>query len=318
MTAPAILRRTGQVTRWVLVSLAWTGAALALIFVALDLLPGDAATQRLGRDATPAALAELRSAYGLDRPLLERLTEWFAGLLSGDRGRTLATDMPIGPMVGNAFGRTAVLAALAATGIVVLGWGGAIAAGLHPDSRTDRVLSSAALGMLCAPEFVVATAAVLVFASWLGWLPAVSLLPAGGGVFDRPAILVLPVLTIALVGSATLLRLVRPVIARESGTAHVEAARLAGLSPARVLFRHLLPGALGPAAQASAMLAPYLIGGTVVVERTFAYPGLGGVLVQAVGSREPGLLMACSVVIVTTTVVAYRIADRFRTGPVTW
>lgn len=316
MTAHAVLRGAGRTARWVLLGLAWTAAALALIFVALDLLPGDAATQRLGRDATPSALAELRAAYGLDRPLLERLAEWFAGLLRGDLGRTLATDMPIGAMVTNAVGRTAVLAAFAALGIAVLGWGGAIAAGLRPGSRTDKVLSSAALGMLCAPEFVVATVAVLVFASWLGWLPAVSLLPAGGGVFDRPAILVLPVLTITVVGSASLLRLVRPVIARQSGSAYVEAARLAGLSPARVLFRHLLPGALGPAAQASAMLMPYLVGGTVIVERAFAYPGLGSVLVQAVGAREPGLLMACSLVMVTATVFAYLVADQFRAGPV--
>jgi peptide/nickel transport system permease protein len=310
------MRRAGAGLRWVLLSAAWTAAALALIFVALGLLPGDAATQRLGSDATPEALAALRESYGLDRPLPVRLWEWFTALATGDLGRTLVTDMPIGPMVASGLGRTAVLAGLAAIGIVVLGWGGAIAAGTRPGSRTDRILSSAALGVLCTPEFVVATMAVLVFASFLGWLPAVSLVPAGGGVFDKPQILVLPVLTIAVVGSGTLLRLVRPVIARQSGAAHVEAARLAGLSPARVLWRHLLPGALGPAMQASAMLVPYVVGGTVIVERAFAYPGLGSVLVQAVGNREPGLLMACSLVIVSVTVVAYRMADRFRVGPV--
>lgn len=182
-------------------------------------------------------------------------------------------------------------------------------AGLDVGGWRDQVLSSAALAAICAPEFVVATAMVLLFSSILGWLPAVSLPPAGGGVLSRPEILVLPALTITIVGSATLLRLVRPVIARQAATPHVEAARLAGLAPLHVLWRHLLPGALAPAMQASAMLVPYLIGGTVIVERAFAYPGLGSVLVQAVSAREPGLLMACALVVVGVTVCAYRLAD---------
>lgn len=295
--------------RWVAVTLAWTVAACALIFLVLDALPGDAASQRLGRGATPEALAALRSSYGLDRPVLVRLWEWLGGLLHGDLGRTLLTDQPIAPMVGSALSRTAVLAVLAAVGIAILGWGGALAAGLRPGSRVDRVVSSAALGAICAPEFVLATALVLVFSSMLHWLPAVSLMPAGGSLVDRPQVLVLPVLTITIVGSASLLRLVRPIIARESASAHVEAARLAGIGPTRVLLRHLLPGAWGPSLQASAMLVPYLVGGTVVVERAFAFPGLGSLLIQAVTSREAGLLMACSLVVVGLTVCAYRLAD---------
>ena len=304
-----VAHRTTRVAGWILLCVVWTAAALALIYVVLDLLPGDAATQRLGAEATPEALAALRASYGLDRPVAVRLWEWFAGALTGDFETTLTTGMPIGPMVASALGRTVLLAGLGAGGIALLGWGGAIAAGVRPGGRTDRVLSSAALAAICAPEFVVATAVVLLFASWLGWLPAVSLLPAGGGVLDRPEILVLPTLTIVVVGRGTLLRLGRPVVARQSGSPHVEAARMAGLSPARVLFRHLLPGALGPAAQASAMLVPYLIGGTVIVERAFAYPGLGSLLVQAVGTREPDLLLACALVVVGVTVVAYRLAD---------
>ena len=159
------------------------------------------------------------------------------------------------------------------------------------------------------PEFVVATGAVLLFASVLGWLPAVSLVPAGGSTLERPEILVLPVLTIVIVGSAMLIRLVRPVVAREAASAHVEAARLAGLHPARVLLRHLIPGALAPAAQASAVVVPYLVGGTVIVERAFSYPGLGSILVQAISNREQGLLMACALIVVPITVLAYRTAD---------
>ncbi|WP_341728951.1 ABC transporter permease [Brooklawnia sp.] len=300
--------------RWLVVTLAWIAASLTLIFVVLDLLPGDAANLRLGLDATAEELAALRAHYGLDRPLTTRLLEWFTGLLSGDLGTTLVTGVPVVTVIGGALGRTAVLAGLSVIGILLLGWGGGIAAGMRPGGRVDRILSSTALAALCTPEFVVATVLVLVLATGLGWLPAVSLVPAGGGIFDRPQILVLPVLTIWVVGSATLVRLVRPVIARQAASPHVEAAHLAGLSPVRVLWRHLLPGALAPAAQASAMLVPYLVGGTIIVERAFAFPGLGSVMVQAVSNREPGLLMACSLIVVGVTVVAYRLADLSTTG----
>lgn len=308
MSAP-LLRRAASAARWVLVTLAWTTAACALIFLVLDALPGDAASQRLGAEATAESLAALRTSYGLDRPAWLRLGEWGAGLMRGDLGRTLITGVAIAPALTSALGRTAVLTGLAAVGIAVLGWGGALVCALRPGSRIDRVIRSAALTAICSPEFVVATALVLLFSSTLGWLPAVSLLPPGGDLFARPQVLVLPALTITIVGSATLLRLVRPIVEKESATAHVEAARLAGVSPTRVLVHHLLPGAWAPALQASAMLVPYLVGGTVIVERAFGFPGLGSLLVQAVTTREAGLLLACSLVMVGLTVTAYRLAD---------
>ncbi|GAA2178946.1 ABC transporter permease [Brooklawnia cerclae] len=304
--------RTAAIIWWLLVWAAWTLAALVVVFLLLDALPGDAASARLGQYATPEALTQLRAQYGLDRPVLERLANWLRGLASGDLGTTLLTNTQVAPILTSALGRTALLAALASIGIMVLGWGGAILAGSRSGSVLDRVLSSSALAAICTPEFVVATLLIVVFASVLGWLPAVSLVPADGGVLAHPEILVLPTLSIVIVGSGTLMRLVRPVIARQSVSLHVEAARLAGLSPARVLLRHLLPGAIAPAAQASAMIVPYLVGGTVVIERAFAYPGLGSLMVQAVSNREPDLLMACAGVVIALTVLAYRLADLSR------
>lgn len=304
-----ILPRGVALLSWLLVSAAWTMAALIVVYLVLAALPGDAASARLGQNATPEALSALRAEYGLDRPVLVRLGQWLAGLARGDLGTTLLTGVPIGPMVATAAGRTAALAGLAAIGIVVIGWGGGLWAGLRAGSRADRLLSSAALAAICTPEFVVATLVAMVFSAWLGWLPAVSLLPAGGGLMDRPQILVLPALSIAIVGGGTLLRLVRPVISAAAASPHVEAAQLAGLNPFRVLWRHLLPVAGAPAAQASAMLVPYLLGGTVVVESAFGYPGLGTLLVGAVSSREPELLMAGAGIVIAITVVAYRLAD---------
>lgn len=307
--ARAAWRRVLAAACWVA---AWAGLVLVAclgIFVVLDLLPGDAASQRLGQDATPEALAVLRHQYGLDRPVLERFGGWLAGVLRGDFGVLLASGQPVGPVLDGPVQRTAVLALFAGVGVTVVGFGGALLAGLRAGGPVDRLLSSAALAALCTPEFVAATVVVLVFSSWLGWLPAVSLPPPEGGVWGRPVILVAPTVTLVAVGSAALLRQVRPIVVRQAAGVHVEAARLAGHEPWRVLGYHLLPGVLAPAAQAGAAIVPYLVGGTIVVERAFAYPGLGSLLVSSVANREPALLMACALIVVAVTALAYRGAD---------
>lgn len=286
-----------------------------LVFLALDALPGDAATQRLGASASESAAEELRAAYGLDRGVLVRFASWAAGLLHGDLGQVLATGVPVGDALPVALGRTAVLLVLGVLGIAVLGVGGGVLAGISAGRLRDRALSTGALLAICTPEFVIGTATVLVFATWWGALPAVSLVPAGGTVLQAPEVLVLPALTLTLVGSGVLLRQVRAVVAEQDAGAHVEAARLAGLPERRVILRHLMPGARRPVLQACASLVPYLVGGTVVVERVFAFPGIGSMLVSAVQNREPDVVMACTLLVVTLTVTAYAVADG-RTGEV--
>lgn len=283
--------------------------AVITVYVVIDLLPGDAATMRLGLDATPEQVAALRAQYGLDRPLAVRLSEWVLGVLQGDFGTLASTGTPITDVLWGPILRSGTLAGLAMIGILVVGLGGGLLAGLNTGRWPDRILSTTAVAIVGTPEFVIAAAGIALFSAWLGWLPAVSLVPADSGILSHPDILVLPVCVIVLMGSASVIRLTRPVIARQRASAHVEAARLSGLNPSTVLLRHLLPGAVAPTAQALASVVPYLVGGTVVVERAFGFPGVGSLLVQAVGTREVNLLMACAAIIITVAVAAYKIAD---------
>ncbi|GAB3617420.1 ABC transporter permease [Okibacterium endophyticum] len=296
----------------------WGATVLAvcfLIVVVVDLLPGDAASGQLGPRATPEALATLREQYGLNRPVVLRFAEWLGGLFRGDFGSVLSTGQPVAELLAGPLSRSAMLLLIAGIGIIVVGIGGGILVGVHAGTGADRMVSALALAVICAPEFVIGTLLVLVFSTGLGVLPAVSLLPVAGGVWERPEILVLPCLSIVLIGSAVLVRQVRAITAQQAARPHVEAARLSGLPETRVLTRHLLPGAAPAILQSAAAVVPYLIGGTVVIERVFSFPGLGGALVAGVSKREPDVLMACVLVIVALTLLAYFLADiRGRSG----
>lgn len=281
-------------------------AVCLIVFLALDVLPGDAVS---GRPSTAEQAAQFRQQYGLDRPVLVRFADWVTGLASGDLGTVLVTGAPVAEVIGVPLARTVALLLVSGVGVVVVGIGGGVLAGLREGRTPDRVLSFGALAVICTPEFVVGTTLVLVFAVALRWLPAVSLIPPGGTVWTDPVIVVLPAASIMFVGSGVLLRQVRSVVQRQNRTVHVESARLAGLAESRVVFRHVLPGAAAPIGQAVAAVVPYLVSGSVVIETVFGFPGLGSLLVQSVRTREPELLMACAMITVTVTVIAYTLAD---------
>ncbi|AZZ42047.1 ABC transporter permease [Acidipropionibacterium jensenii] len=294
---------------------AWAATLVVVclaVYLLLAVLPGDVASQRLGVEATAGSLAHERHLLGLDTPVLLRFGGWLAGVLHGDLGTMLATGEPVSAVITGPLERSAVLLVLGCAGILICGVGGGVLAGTRAGSRTDRALSGTALTMICVPELVVGTFLVLVLAIWLGWLPAVSLVPLGGSILSRPAVLVLPVTTLVMIGSGMLLRQVRALVCQQAERPHVEAARLAGLPESVVWRSHLLPGIAVPIAQACSAIVPYLVGGSVVVERVFAFPGLGTVLVAAVSNREPNLLMACVLVIVGLTLMAYLFADSLR------
>lgn len=237
-----------------------------LVFLALEALPGDAATQRLGLQATPERVAELTQQYGLDKPVLYRFVLWCAHALQGDFGTVLASGLPVADAMVGPLARTGVIFAISLVLVIVVGTAGGIFAGLHGGKAADKIVSTLALAVVGTPEFVVGFFLILVFATQLGWFPAVSLLPVGSGsMFDKPIIMVLPIVAISLIGACTLVRPVRAVVERENQTLHVESARLSGLPERRVIVKNLLPGIVAPVAQSAASVVPYLIGGTVII-----------------------------------------------------
>ncbi|MGV9412724.1 ABC transporter permease [Nocardia sp. NPDC003693] len=261
---------------------------LAVVFVAVDLLPGDAALATGERGAGAGEVARRRVELGLDRPVAERFWEWMTGLGRGDLGVS-ARGVPVVELVGGAFPNTLLLGGVAlvltGAGAIVLGGWAAVRAG----GAVDRIVSGAATVVLALPEFVVAVVLVLVFALWTGWLPAVTIAGADGA----PAswdMLVLPVLALTIPQIGWNVRIVRAALADEAREPHVEAAVLDGLSPHRVLLRHVLPGALPAIVTGLATSTGVLLGGAVAVEVVFNYPGIGSVLASAVADRDAPLI----------------------------
>lgn len=284
-------------------------AVSVVLFAASEVTPGDAATASLGANATTEQVDALRTLWGLDLPLHERYLAWVGGLLQGDLGTSLATGLPVGSLISQPLGYTALLVLLAGSTTIVLSLVVGVLAGLYPGSRLDRMLSAGALTVVAVPQFVVAVLLILLFAAILGVLPAVSLIPFGGNPLDDPSILVLPCLALVLPASAWASRLVRATVIDANAAPHVEAARLAGIAEPVVVFRHVLPAAVPPCAQMFGWLVSALFGGTAVVEQAFNYPGLSGVLLDAVRHHDPAVLEGVGLLLACLVVAAFVLAD---------
>ncbi|MFJ1812290.1 MULTISPECIES: ABC transporter permease [unclassified Streptomyces] len=284
---------------------------LALVFVAVELLPGDAANATSERGESAADLAARRELLGLNRPVLERFWDWMTGLPTGDLGIS-ARGEKVTDLVSAAFPNTLLLGGVALLLTAILSLALGCWAALRPGGRLDRAVTGSATAVLALPEFVVAVALVLVLSLWTGWLPAVTLTSADG----TPAswdMLVLPALalTIPQVGWNTVI--VRAALADEARAPHVETAVLDGLPPHRVLTHHVLPGALPAITAGLATSTGMLLGGAVVVETIFNYPGIGSVLASAVTDRDSPVIAgvtALSGAVITGVLV---LADLVRT-----
>jgi peptide/nickel transport system permease protein len=257
---------------------------LALVFATVELLPGDAATATSERGESASDTEERRRLLGLDRPVLERFWNWMSGLPTGDLG-TSARGEKVMDLLSTAFPNTLLLGGLALLLTALLSTVLGCWAALRPGGRVDRAVSATATAVLALPEFVVAVALVLVLSLWTGWLPAVTIADADG----TPAsweMLVLPALALTIPQAGWNVRIVRAALADEARAPHVETAVLDGLPPHRVLTHHVLPGALPTITAGLATSTGMLLGGAVVVETIFNYPGIGSVLASAVTDRD--------------------------------
>ncbi|MDQ0681205.1 MULTISPECIES: ABC transporter permease [Streptomyces] len=278
---PAVLRRVGVV---LVNRTALLFTLLALVFIGVELLPGDAAHATSERGESAADLAQRRALLGLDKPVLERFWDWMSGLPTGNLG-TSAHGERVTDLISTAFPNTLLLGATALLLTAVLSLALGSWAALRPGRRLDRTVTAASTAVFAVPEFVVAVALVLVLALWTGWLPAVTLTGADGTPSSW-TMLVLPVLALTVPQTGWNTRIVRAALADEARAPHVETAVLDGLSPLRVLTRHVLPGAMPTIATGLATSSGVLLGGAVVVETIFNYPGVGAVLASAVADRD--------------------------------
>lgn len=283
-------------------------AVSVVLFVAIYVLPGDPATRILGSRATPETVAQMRAKMGLNRSLPEQYFGWFGDLFAG-QATASTTGRALWPLLRERAANSLILAAAASLLVVVIALLVGIAGGLRAGRPIDSALTVGSLVGVSQPDFVIAGVLIAVFALALEWLPPVSFLTVGATPLDRPRILVLPAVSLALPAAAWASRYVRAAVVDARAAPHVEAARLAGLSTARVLLRHLLPGVLGPVAQVMAAATALLVGGAVVVEQVFAYPGIGSLLAGAVRVQDVSIVLAAGLLVATTVLAAFIGAD---------
>ncbi|MDI3385068.1 ABC transporter permease [Streptomyces sp. B-S-A8] len=294
--------------RRLLLGAAQTAAVVLLVFALTEALPGDAAVALAGDRPDPARIAAIRASMGLDRPAVERLADWAAGLAHGGLGTSLASGRPVSTYISDGFGPTLLLAALTLALLVPLGVGLGVLAARHAGRWADRLVSSVTLGLYAVPEFACGVLLSTVFAIRLGWLPPTAV-GYGADLAAHPAVLVLPVLVLLARPVCTLARLVRAGMIDALASPYVAQARRYGIGGARIRYAHALPAAVTPAAQQLARTVDWLLSGVIVVEALFVIPGLGTVLINAVAERDLPVVQGLAVVFGVLTVVLNTGAD---------
>jgi peptide/nickel transport system permease protein len=246
---------------------------------------------------------------GADQPAWLRYFTWLGGLLSGDPGLSLINRIPVAELIGKRLPNSLTLAGVVTLISVPLALTLGITAAMRQGSRYDRFVSSMTISMVSVPEFLIATVAVIVLAVQLRWLPALSVLNEGQPLLTTLRSLALPVLTLTCLVVAQMARLTRAAVVNTLRAPYIEMAVLKGASPSRVVVLHALPNTIGPIANAVALSLSSLLGGVVVVETIFNYPGLARLMVDAVSTRDIPIVLACAMIFCTGYLVLVTIAD---------
>jgi peptide/nickel transport system permease protein len=281
-----------------------------VVFLATEVLPGNAAYAILGRNATPARMRALDIALHLNRGLFDQYWVWISGLLAGHPGQSLVNGQPVWGYVEPRIIDSAVLVFVTgAIGALVGVTLGAFAA-LRKDGWFDHVTSVVVLAVTSLPEFVVAIALIILLSTVvLHVLPAVSLLAPGTYAWSQPELLVLPVATLVIVIVPYILRMMRAAMVEALESDYVEMARLKGVPEWRVVLVHALPNAIAPARYRKLRPMTWMAGGIVIVEDVFNFPGIGQALVYAVDDRDIPVLQFITLVLAAFYVVMNILTD---------
>lgn len=306
----------------VLVSILTLLLVSALIFFFVEILPGDVASRILGRDATPESLAMLRERLHLNDPAALRYARWLGAVVTGDLGTALTSARPINEILAPRIVNTLLLSAFAFAVYVPLALIPAAVQAINRDRPLDHALSVVTLVLVSMPEFLLATLLLIVFVAYARLFPAMSLVDETTSFTDFVRAVTLPGLTLGIVMAVYAVRMLRDNLIEVLDADFIRMAELKGLSRRRVLVRHALPNALVPTLNVTAINLAYLVGGVVVVERVFAFPGFGSLLVDALQLRDAPLVEATVLITALVYIGANLIADvgaillnpRLRTG----
>ena len=280
-----------------------------IIFLAVSMLPGDAAQAMLGQAATEETVEALRKRMGLDQPPYIRYFTWLGGILQGDFGTSIANGREISELLGGRFINTIHLAVFAAVISVPLALVLGILAALYRNSLYDRGVNVVTLSSISTPEFFVAYILILLVSVKLGWFPSLANVSPDTPFGERLYKTFLPAMTLTLVVVAHMMRMTRAAIINLLASPYIEMDALKGINRRRIITHHALPTAWAPIVNVIVLNIAYLIVGVVVVEVVFVYPGLGQLLVDSVQRRDLPVVQACCLIFAATYVLLNLIAD---------
>lgn len=264
--------------------------ASAVVFAVLELLPGSAAEVILGDTATPESLAALNAKLGLDRPPLQRYTDWVGGLLQGRTQASISYGSPTAELIAERLVVTLPLAALAMAFTVLAALALGVYAAAHHHRLGDVGVMAASQVGIAVPNFWFAILLILVFAVKLQWVSATGFpgwsADDGGGLAEGLTALLLPAIALAAVQAAILARVTRSAVLEVMREDYVRTARAKGLSRHQALWRHVLRNATIPVLTVAGLQFANLVTGTIVIERVFVLPGLGRLVFEAIGNRD--------------------------------
>ena len=284
------------------------GASI-VVFLVLEILPGDAAQVMMGPDAPPEAVKALASKLGLDRPPMERYGHWVQGMLTGELGDSYAYSSPVFDLIAERLTLTFPLAVLAMGLTTVL----ALVVGIYAAARHNRLGDVGLMGLtqigIAIPNFWFAILLILFFSVKLQWFSA------GGfpGWSEDPLLalrsLLLPALSLAMVQAAILARITRSAVLEVMREDYVRTARAKGLSQRATLWGHVLRNAMIPVITVMGLQSAELLAGTIVVENVFYLPGLGRLIFQSISNRDLIVVRNCVMLLATMVVVVNFIVD---------
>ncbi len=280
-----------------------------ITFVGVEVLPGDACTTYLEREAYGPALDACVKRLGLDIPSYQRYLDWAANVVRGDFGYSLSGEMPINEVLGPRVKNSLVLASVSILiGIplaIVLG----IITALWRDKLPDIIISTITIFSMTIPEFISATLLILIVAIWLGWLPGIVIIPSDATFYELLSNIILPVVAISMIMTAHMARMVRSSVIQVMASDYVQMATLKGVPYWKMVFRHVLPNALLPAINVVALTIAWLLGGVVVTEVVFNYPGLGRLVIESISNRDLPVVQALAIILASIYVGINLIAD---------
>lgn len=274
-----LLRKAAQAVPVILI-------VAVLAFLLLQLLPGDPAQAIAGSDATPEAVARIRTQLGLDRSLPEQLARWLWGLAQGDFGKSLTLSQPVLTAVGERLPITLSLTFMSMALTLPLGVGLGMAAAYWRGTWIDGAVMFAALIGLSVPGFWIGILAIILFSVILGWVPSGGYIPIAQGFGPWFSALILPAVVLALFQIGFLARMTRSAMLDILDQDYIRAARARGVGELWTIVRHAFRNALITVVTVSGIILSLLISGSVIIEQVFSLPGIGRLVVQGIMARD--------------------------------